>query len=817
MSHFSSVSRPQPLILSPGVCLRFVALPPGNRAAALVRVHAGLHDAPVAYPGLAHFLEHLLFLGSEGFGPDEGLMPFVQRCGGQLNATTRARHTDYFFEVPSEALPGALARLCDMLAQPLLDIEAQHREREVVHAEFLARAQDADTLIEAALGALLAGDHPFGGFHAGHRGTLSVESPAFQDGLRAFHQCHYRSGQLELWVAAPEPPRPGDPWLERAQGLFGDGAIRQRPPALPALDGRQFGLQLPDGAPQLLQVFALDRLPDGSSAALGVLGELLASQAAHSLHQVLVTQGWCERVSLRVAYFHADQAVVAIELTLTAAGLAARGEVAEAVRSWLLFVVHAPALDGWLDEQRRVMGRRLIGLSPLARLRHEVEPHAWMALDAPRALHDCLVAVLDRMNRQTPALLICDAHPRPPMPRAGFPLAMTCEPLQTTPLRRWQWRLPAANPWLCDRPRRPMPDAPPSPALRALPDEAGEPMLLLRWRFGGLPDARVAGRARRLVARHAWAAQQAGVALRLDTLPTEWRLTLSGCAEPIPAILLDLAPLFVSLEAAEDEPAAESGPGGLAIRQLLEYLPTALDLPTEQAQARPVPAGRLWERARWDALALGLDAGTAGMLAEAMTGLGTPTPVGQSFDGATPAGWHRFGPATGDAALLLFYPLPAPTPLIEASWRLLARHYESPFYRRLRSELQLGYAVFCGFRLVGGHAGLLFGVQSPTASADEVLTHIEAFLGDRYALLRRAMPAPGELAADVRAALDSATSRASAHRQAFLAGLSTGYPQAVQQALGEVDATLLLEQAQRLAHPSTPRVVLCNQAPSHCA
>ncbi|WP_439849049.1 insulinase family protein, partial [Stutzerimonas stutzeri] len=77
--------------------------------------------------GLAHFLEHLLFLGSHGYPQAQSLMPFVQGCGGQLNASTRERHTDFFFQVPSDAFDDALKRLLDMLARPLLDPAAQLR------------------------------------------------------------------------------------------------------------------------------------------------------------------------------------------------------------------------------------------------------------------------------------------------------------------------------------------------------------------------------------------------------------------------------------------------------------------------------------------------------------------------------------------------------------------------------------------------------------------------------------------------------------------------------------------------------------------
>lgn len=69
-------------------------------------------------------------------------MRYVQGLGGQVNASTRERTTDFFFEVPPHALAGGLERLCQMLAEPDLSIERQRREREVIHAEFIAWARN---------------------------------------------------------------------------------------------------------------------------------------------------------------------------------------------------------------------------------------------------------------------------------------------------------------------------------------------------------------------------------------------------------------------------------------------------------------------------------------------------------------------------------------------------------------------------------------------------------------------------------------------------------------------------------------------------
>ncbi|MCF5279136.1 insulinase family protein, partial [Pseudomonas syringae] len=105
----------QRLTLANGLNVVLCHEPRLKRCAASLRVAAGSHDAPQAWPGLAHFLEHLFFLGTERFPAGDNLMTFVQRHGGQVNASTRERTTDFFFELPQAAFAQGLQRFCDML------------------------------------------------------------------------------------------------------------------------------------------------------------------------------------------------------------------------------------------------------------------------------------------------------------------------------------------------------------------------------------------------------------------------------------------------------------------------------------------------------------------------------------------------------------------------------------------------------------------------------------------------------------------------------------------------------------------------------
>ena len=176
-----------------------------KRCAAALRVAAGSHDVPLAWPGLAHFLEHLLFLGTARFPADQGLMAYVQGHGGQVNARTSERTTDFFFELPAQAFEGGVERLSDMLAHPRLHQADQLSEREVLHAEFIAWSRNASAQQQFSLFNGLSAAHPLRAFHAGNRYSLPVPHPAFQQALSEFYQRFYQTGQMTLSLAGPQP------------------------------------------------------------------------------------------------------------------------------------------------------------------------------------------------------------------------------------------------------------------------------------------------------------------------------------------------------------------------------------------------------------------------------------------------------------------------------------------------------------------------------------------------------------------------------------------------------------------------------------
>ncbi|MCU1725367.1 pyrroloquinoline quinone biosynthesis protein PqqF [Pseudomonas sp. 5P_5.1_Bac1] len=644
----------QHLILSNGLRVNLRHAPHLKRCAAAVRVHAGSHDAPADYPGLAHFLEHLFFLGTVRFPVEDGLMRFVQREGGQLNASTRERTTEFFFEVPPAAFPGALERLCEMLANPLLTPERQHAEREVIHAEWVAWSGNTEAQRQYALLRSVSAKHPLSGFHAGNRDSLPTDEPAFQQALSAFHQRFYQAGQMTLSLSGPQSLDELERAARKFGKLFATGTrIEQTaPPAL--LDGP---LRVPPIDGQLDLLFAHEHLPDGADEAIDYLTTWITDTRPGGLPAELCQRGWLEDFSFTALYQFGDQALLHARLKLSPNADAVEAEAL--LHDWLAFFREADH-SALLLEYQRLQACREAGASALELARCE-RPFA----------------ALDQQGQAALRVLL-----------AG------------TGVSRHPWQLPEPEPLLAATVAE-IGDSPIPAGLTvslALPAVRQYAALYLRLQFEDHAE-HLRDVLKPLIER----ASRAAVELKWTRTANTWQLRCAGA--PAPALAVIEQALSQLGQASATEPGAE--PPLIPIRALMRELPHRLLTPAAPG---------------WTALSTGFDEAAQNVLNRLLAGipgnpitLPSPTPPVRQ--------WHHCAEASGEPALLLFCPTTD-----ETSGRLLGQLIQGPFYQRLRSELQLGYAVFSAFRQIQGHNGLMFGVQSPSASHEEILSHIRAFL-----------------------------------------------------------------------------------------
>jgi predicted Zn-dependent peptidase len=148
--------------------------------------------------GVSHFIEHLLFKGTEKRPTAREISTAVESVGGILNGGTDKELTVYWAKVPQHHFSLALDVLTDLLLHPKFDPEAIERERQVIIEEInMSRdvpSQRANMLIDE----LIWPDHPLGRDIAGNRESVKAIS---RDGMLNYLKRQYQPDNTVVSIA----------------------------------------------------------------------------------------------------------------------------------------------------------------------------------------------------------------------------------------------------------------------------------------------------------------------------------------------------------------------------------------------------------------------------------------------------------------------------------------------------------------------------------------------------------------------------------------------------------------------------------------
>ncbi|MEO0540691.1 MAG: pitrilysin family protein [Cyanobacteria bacterium P01_A01_bin.105] len=162
-----------------------------------VWVKAGASREPTDWMGMAHFLEHMVFKGTERLLP--GMFDqAIESRGGMTNAATSHDYAHFYMTLAADDLPDTLPYLADLLLHPAIPADEFWRERQVVLEEILQAQDDPDWLGYQAFSELLYGNHPYGRPVLGTPDILKGRSP---EEMRQFHQAYYQPENITVVVA----------------------------------------------------------------------------------------------------------------------------------------------------------------------------------------------------------------------------------------------------------------------------------------------------------------------------------------------------------------------------------------------------------------------------------------------------------------------------------------------------------------------------------------------------------------------------------------------------------------------------------------
>jgi predicted Zn-dependent peptidase len=290
---------------SAGFRIGFARLPDSECAAVSIHIPAGSRDDPKGQAGLAHFVEHMVFKGTETRNARQ-ISIETEDVGASLNACTSEDQTVYDARGDASTLPLLIDILCDMVWRPTFPEEEVPLERDVIAEEIVMYYESPSDHIGDLISKALWFPHPLG---ESVSGTLESIKHIDRAALRSFAKKHHFRNDVVISVAGPfeeaevlalfETHLPASgPVFE---SLTYSPPSDRRPPQIEVRDTQQL---------QLALAYSTFGRQDPRRHALRLLSTILGEGASSRLFQELrEDRGLCYQIGCDVTLFEDTGAI----------------------------------------------------------------------------------------------------------------------------------------------------------------------------------------------------------------------------------------------------------------------------------------------------------------------------------------------------------------------------------------------------------------------------------------------------------------------------------------------------------------------------
>ncbi|EMM6761206.1 pitrilysin [Pluralibacter gergoviae] len=352
----------QAITLDNGMTVLLVSDPQAVKSLSALVVPVGSLQDPDSHPGLAHFLEHMTLMGSKMYPQPDNLAEYLKLHGGSHNASTAPYRTAFYLEVENDALEGAVDRLADAIAAPLLDKKYADRERNAVNAELtMARSRDGMRMAQVSAETINPA-HPASRFSGGNLETLSDKpgSPVL-DALHAFRDKYYSANIMKAVIYSNKPLPALAEMAARTWGRVANHNIQRPQIDVPVVTDAQKGIiihYVPAIPRKVLRVeFRIDNnSPQFRSKTDELITYLIGNRSPGTLSDWLQRQGLVEGIRADSdPVVTGNSGVLAISASLTDKGLANRDQVVAAIFSYLNMLREKGVDKRYFDELAHVL------------------------------------------------------------------------------------------------------------------------------------------------------------------------------------------------------------------------------------------------------------------------------------------------------------------------------------------------------------------------------------------------------------------------------------------------------------------------------
>ena len=331
--------------------------PTTGKSAASLDVHVGSYQNPKDREGLAHFLEHMLFLGTKQYPESGEYQTFIAEHGGSHNAGTGLENTTYFFDIDAHYLEQALDRFAPFFHSPNFDANYVERERNAVESEYRLKIKDDGRRQWDVLQEQVDPNHPMSKFTVGNLQTLAdLQDRPIRAELLTFYQQYYSANLMKLVVLGAES-------LDELEALVTPrfSPIANNNVDIPVHSDRLMPANQP---PVLIEVKPLKELrelsisfqmpkmqPQWRVKPARFLAGLVGHEGPESLLQLLKRKGWADSLGAGAGLEDRSSSLFMIDIGLTPEGYKHHKDIVELVFAWIK-IIQRDGLERWrYDEE----------------------------------------------------------------------------------------------------------------------------------------------------------------------------------------------------------------------------------------------------------------------------------------------------------------------------------------------------------------------------------------------------------------------------------------------------------------------------------
>lgn len=349
--------------------------PDTDKAGAAVNVNVGSFSDADDMPGMAHAVEHLLFMGTKKYPKENDYNEYLSAHSGYSNAYTAATETNYYFEVaastepdsgkvangaPSSPLYGALDRFAQFFISPLFLSSTLDRELKAVDSENKKNLQSDNWRLSQLSKSLSSKKHPYHHFSTGNLATLRDEPRKRGVDVRKefiqFHDKHYSANRMKLVVLGKESLDELETWVgELFAGVHNKDLPQKRWDGLQPLTKDELMTQI--FAKPVMDQRTLDicfpyqdeeKLYESQPSRY--ISHLVGHEGPGSILAYTKAKGWVNGLSAGPSSVCPGSALFQISIKLTEEGLKVYREVVEVVFQYLSLIKESPPQKWIVDE-----------------------------------------------------------------------------------------------------------------------------------------------------------------------------------------------------------------------------------------------------------------------------------------------------------------------------------------------------------------------------------------------------------------------------------------------------------------------------------